>query len=491
MATAAFPALCEVAVVVDGGQGAHVVSQVLSAGVPIITFIDDVRDSINAELADRGSESLPADDYRLARVDGVQLDLGRTLAELGITNGQTLMLVPAAVGDSYQPQYEQLSTGLARLGQRLIGQVSAQIAARVAMVILAAVSVVIAALSVRIRTVTDNAVPAGITAAVGVLLVLMAVLTGRWWPGRLGIIDSLAWQGVGLLTVAAYAVAPGQLGASHVMLAAVVAVVGAGAIGGVTHRHTGISAAVITVVSIGVLSVAARMWRAVPGQWLGMLTLLVLLLGLFSADRIALRVCGIRPPFFGKVTGEDIFATVKGMPLDTVTPVDDTETDPVPTGPQLAAAVGRVHAILSGICAGLGLLLPAAVWATLAPGGRMAWLAALVCVLFVVIFISRGRAFVAWRQAVALVLGAVAAVLAGAVKYVVHGAATDVVVFAAAVGAVLVFGLCGLAAAVIVPQTRYHPPVRLFVEWLEIVAIVLTVPLMAWLSGLLAWIRFH
>jgi len=112
-------------------------------------------------------------------------------------------------------------------------------------------------------------------------------------------------------------------------------------------------------------------------------------------------------------------------------------------------------------------------------------------VLFVIIYISRGRAFVAWRQAVALVLGAVAAVLAGVVKYVLHYGGADATVFAAAVAVVLVFGLCGLAAAVIVPQARYHPPVRLFVEWLEIAAIVITVPLMAWLSGLLAWIRLR
>lgn len=491
MATAAFPALCEVAVIVDNTEGAHVVSQVLAAGVPIIKFIDDIRDSINAELAERGAEPLPADDYRLARVDGVQLDLARTLAELAITNGQTLVLVPAGDGDSYAPQYEQLSTGLARVGQRLIGQVSEQVAERVAVVILAAVTVVIAALSLRIRTFTDNVVPAGITAAVGSLLVIMAVLTARWWPRRHLIIDALAWQGAGLISVAAYMAAPGRLGASQLMLGGVTAVVAAAAIGGWTHRHIGVSAAVITMAGIGALSVGARMWRPVPGQWLGMITLAALLLSMFYAERIALRVCGIRPPYFGKVTGEDIFATVKGMPLDTVMPVDDIKADPVPTGPQLATAALRVHAVLTGICAGMAALLPAAVWATLAPGRDKAWAAAVVCVLFVIIFISRGRAFVAWRQAVPLVLGAVAAVLAGAVKYVAHYQPTNVAAFAVAIGAVLIFGLCGLAAAVIVPQARYHPPVRLFVEWLEILAIVFTVPTMAWLSGLLAWIRWR
>jgi type VII secretion integral membrane protein EccD len=488
MATATFPALCEVVIICDG---THTVSQVLPAGVPIVKFIDNIHDSINMELAERAIDQLPAADYRLNRIDGVRLDSSRTLQELGVTNGQALVLTPAEEGDSYEPQYEQLSTGLARVGKQLIGQVSAAVATNVALVILTAIAVVIAALSVRARTFTDGLAAASTTAAVGATLVLMAVLTVRWWPRQHRIIDALVWQGSALATVAAYMVAPGRLGAPQLMLAGVVAVVAAAGIARWTGRHVSAAAAVITLAAIGAVSVAARMWSAVPAQWLGLITLLTLLVALFYAERVALRVCRVRPPYFGSVTGDDIFATDKGMPLDTVAPVDDTGRDPSPTGVQLADTALRVHAVLSGICWGLAAMLPVAVWATLAPGHDKAWAAALVCVLFVVIYISRGRAFMAWRQAVALVMGAVGAVLAGTVKYALHYDAANTAQFAAAVAALLVFALCGLAAAVIVPQARYHPPVRLFVEWLEITAIVFTVPLMAWLSGLLAWIRLR
>ena len=87
MATAAFPALCEVAIVCGTDNGTHVVSQVLAAGVPIVKFIDDIRDSINIELDQRGMAPLAAADYRLTRIDGVRLDSGRTLQELGVING--------------------------------------------------------------------------------------------------------------------------------------------------------------------------------------------------------------------------------------------------------------------------------------------------------------------------------------------------------------------------------------------------------------------
>ena len=186
----------------------------------------------------------------------------------------------------------------------------------------------------------------------------MAAATARWWPNQHRIIDALAWQGGALATVAAYMVAPGRLGAPQLMLAGVVAVITAAGIGRWTGRYISAVAAVITVVAIAAISAGARMWQPVPGQWLGLITLLTVLIGLFYAERIALRVCGVRPPYFGSITGDDIFATDKGMPLDTVTPVDDTTQDPIPSGAQLAEAVRSVHAVLSGICWGLAAVLP-------------------------------------------------------------------------------------------------------------------------------------
>ncbi len=76
--------------------------------------------------------------------------------------------------------------------------------------------------------------------------------------------------------------------------------------------------------------------------------------------------------------------------------------------------------MLTGICIAAGLTLPAAVWATLMPGRGRSIAAAVLAGLFVLIFISRGRAFADRRQAIALVLGAVAAVCAGVVKYLLY-----------------------------------------------------------------------
>ena len=111
--------------------------------------------------------------------------------------------------------------------------------------------------------------------------------------------------------------------------------------------------------------------------------------------------------------------------------------------------------------------------------------------LFVLIFISRGRAFADKRQAIALVFGATAAVCAGVIKYVVHepAASSESLLWGALILAG--FGAVGLMAALLVPITRFTPLVRMIAEWLEIVAIIAALPLAAWIGGLFTWVRMR
>ena len=60
------------------------------------------------------------------------------------------------------------------------------------------------------------------------------------------------------------------------------------------------------------------MWWPVPAQWLGMCALVVLLLLLTMAPTIALWVARIRPPYFGSITGRDLFRRSAGLPVDAV-----------------------------------------------------------------------------------------------------------------------------------------------------------------------------
>jgi type VII secretion integral membrane protein EccD len=493
MPKVAFPARCAVAVVC----GEHLVSQVYPASVPVEMFIDNIVELLNDELKRRGLAGLELGvGYELHKANGVRLDVTKTLDELGVEDGATLVLVPAVEGDSFEPQYESLSTGLARVGKKLFEPVSADTAAHTALAILAAISAVVLGLALRSRIDTDSLVPSIVTGALGLLAAGGAGAVWRWWPDRSDMLDGFAWLAVPLLAVALGAGAPGHVGSAHLFIAALAVGVLTCGITVTTRRHVNVASTVATLCALGGAIAAARMWRPIPAQWLGMCTLVALLFLLTLAPTIALWAARIRPPYFGSITGRDLFRRSAGLPADTVSPVDEAAEDEVtpdttPRGAQIAAAAIRANNVLTGICAGAGLTLPAAVWATLMPGRGKSVAAAVLAGLFVLIFISRGRAFADKRQAIALVCGAVAAVCVGVVKYVLHqpAASNESVLWAAVI--LIGFGGAGLTAALLVPITRFTPLVRMVAEWLEIVAIIAALPLAAWIGGLFTWVRMR
>ncbi|OBS00721.1 type VII secretion integral membrane protein EccD, partial [Mycobacterium gordonae] len=458
MAKVSFPARCAVAVVC----GEHLLSQVYPASVPIEVFLDNAVELLNDELKRRGLSGLDAGaGYELHKANGVRLDVTKTLDELGVEDGATLSLVPAVDGESFEPQYESLSTGLARVGKRLFEPVTVQTAAHTALAITAAAAATLLGLAVRQRISTDAWTPSILTGGVGLLSAGGAVLVWRWWPRRTDMIDGLGWLAVPLFTVALGSAAPGQPGAPHLFIATLTTAVLTWAVTAATGRYLSLAATVVTLSALAGTVAALRMWWPVPAQWLGMCTLIALLFLLTSAPTIALWVARIRP-YFGSITGRDLFRRSAGLPTDAVSPVseagdEDANPDTTPRGAQIAAAAIRANHVLTGICIGAAAALPAAVWSSLMPGRDRATAAAVLAALFVLIFISRGRAFADKRQAVALVSGAAAATCAGVVKYVLHEPASSAQALVVAAVLLAAFAGAGLLAALLVPITRFTP----------------------------------
>ena len=104
MAKVSFPARCAVAVVC----GEHLISQVYPASVPVEVFIDNIVELLNDELKRRGLSGLEIgqSDTNCTRPTACGWTSPRTLDELGVEDGATLVLVPAVGGDSFEPQYE-------------------------------------------------------------------------------------------------------------------------------------------------------------------------------------------------------------------------------------------------------------------------------------------------------------------------------------------------------------------------------------------------
>lgn len=95
MAKVSFPARCAVAVVC----GEHLISQVYPASVPVEVFVDDIVELLDDELKRRGQAGLELGiGYELQRANGTRLDVTKTLDELGVEDGTTLVLAPAVEG---------------------------------------------------------------------------------------------------------------------------------------------------------------------------------------------------------------------------------------------------------------------------------------------------------------------------------------------------------------------------------------------------------
>ena len=263
MAKVAFPARCAVAVVC----GEHLVSQVYPASVPVEVFIDNIVELLNDELKRRGLTGLESGvGYELHKANGVRLDVTKTLDELGVEDGATLVLVPAVQGDSFEPQYESLSTGLARVGKKLFEPVNATTAAHTSLAILAMISAAVLAMAVRNRIAGDSMVPSIVTGVLGLLTIGGAAGAARWWPHRADLIGGFAWISVPLLAVSLGAGAPGAVGAAHLFITALAAAMLTCGVAVLTGRYINVAATAVTLCGLGGVIAAARMWRPVPAQ---------------------------------------------------------------------------------------------------------------------------------------------------------------------------------------------------------------------------------
>ncbi|ETZ58325.1 type VII secretion integral membrane protein EccD [Mycobacterium sp. MAC_011194_8550] len=472
-------------------------------------FFEGMVELFDADLKRKGFDgiALPAGSYELHKINGVRLDINKSLDELGVQDGDTLVLVPRVDGESFEPQYESLSSGLAAMGKwlgreggdRMFAPVTPLTAAHTAVAVIAMAVAVVVGLCLRARTFTDGPIPAAVAGGIGALLLIATLVVRSGWRERRDLFSGFAWLAVVALAVAGACAPPGVLGAAHALIGVVVVILGAIAIG-VTARNRWQTAVVTAVVTVcGVLAAVAtvRMFRPASVQVLAICVLVGLLVLVRMTPLIALWVARVRPPHFGSITGRDLFARREGMPVDTVAPVSEDEseeqdnelTDITARGAAIAASARLVNAVQVGLCVGVSIVLPAAVWGVLTPGRPWAWLALVVAGLVVGIFITQGRGFAAKYQAVALVCGASAAVCTGVVKYALaapHDAMTGLLW---PVVAVATFAAFGLAAALLVPAMRFRPFIRLTVEWVEVLAFIVLLPAAAALGGLFTWIR--
>ncbi|CAJ1492989.1 type VII secretion integral membrane protein EccD [[Mycobacterium] kokjensenii] len=525
-AKVAFPARCAVSLAYDK----HLVSQVFPAGIPVEEFFEGMVELLDEDLRQHGFDgvALPPGSYELHKVNGVRLDITRSLDDLGVQDGDTLVLVPVVGGESFEPQYESLSSALAatarRLGtqpeiqclecghkadeqtvtrllnarvDRMFAPVTAVTAAHTAIGLLAMAVITLSLLAVRARTFSDGWPPAAVLAGLGGILALGATVTRRNWPARGDLFSGFGWLAVLALSCAALCCAPGPLGAPHLTIAVTVLALGAIGMSVLLRSQTAVATALVTAAGIGGAVAGARMWYPVSPQVIGICMLLGLLILIRMSPTVALWIARVRPPYFGSITGRDLFARRANMPIDTVSPVmpehgEDDEDDLIDIsarGAAIAASARLINAVQVGMCFAISAALPIAVWLVLAPGEPRQRGAVVLCGLVAGLFLTQGRGFAGRVQAIALVVGACSAVLTGIVEYALANPGDTAAGFLWPAAAIAVFAGLGVAAGLLVPETKFVPWIRLAVEWLEVLAFIVVGVLGAWLGGLFVWVR--
>jgi len=493
MSTAAFPARCALSIVCGG----KLVSQVYPALVPVEAFIDNAIELLDEDLKRHGAPGLDVSiRYELQRTNGTRLDITKTLADLGVEDGATLVLAEEEGGDSFEPQLESLSTSLARIGQRLFPPVTAATAADCAAAILAMTSLSVLILALWVRWRFEESMTGISVLLIGLALSGSAVAVHRWYPERRELLDRFAWLAIPAVAAGFAMAVPGPLGAAHAFIAFLTVAVSTAIVTGLSGRHFARGSAVAALALLGVLIAGLQEWLAPTTQRLGVLGLLAVLCLVTVSPTVALWVARIRPPYFGSITGRDIFRRNDGMPADSVAPIaaaggDDPNVDTTPTAGAVVGAALRANGVLTGLCGAAAFAAPIAAWVTLVPGARHTGAAVALVLVFVLIFIKRARAFSDRRQAMALVLGAAAMLCAVAACRVIYAQGSSAVPFVWSAIGLTIFAATGLAAALLVPVTRFTPLVRMLTEWVELAAIVVALPLSALICDLFTWVRMR
>ncbi|ETB49204.1 secretion protein EccD, partial [Mycobacterium avium 10-5560] len=198
----AFPARCAVNISYEK----HLCSQVFPAGIPVEGFFEGMVELFDADLKRKGFDgiALPAGSYELHKINGVRLDINKSLDELGVQDGDTLVLVPRVDGESFEPQYESLSSGLAAMGKwlgreggdRMFAPVTPLTAAHTAVAVIAMAVAVVVGLCLRARTFTDGPIPAAVAGGIGALLLIATLVVRSGWRERRDLFSGFAWLAV-------------------------------------------------------------------------------------------------------------------------------------------------------------------------------------------------------------------------------------------------------------------------------------------------------
>ncbi|KAA1243035.1 type VII secretion integral membrane protein EccD, partial [Mycobacterium simiae] len=302
--------------------------------------------------------------------------------------------------------------------------------------------------------------------------------------------DTLLLTGCVPAAAAAAAVVPGPVGAPHAALGLAALVAAAVLIVRFTGRYLALGAALIVTAGAGAAAGLARMTLVAPAVIVLSVLLLAAVVGMHAAPTLARWAAGIRLPVFPSASGRWIFETRPDLPAEKVVASGELATLDGPESVRaVAVSTDRARGYLSGLLIGTTGLVVVCCVGLCDPRAPRRWLPLLVAGLVGVALLLRGRSFTDRWQATVLALGAVAMTIGVAGRYALGLWSTPALLAGASV--MVAVPAAGLVAAVVVPTRFYTPTLRKVVEWVEYLCLTAVFPLVFWLMGVLAAIRYR
>lgn len=424
-------------------------------------------------LLDMAKEATPDGGARhggwcLARLGESPLDPSRTLASLGVVDGDLLQLRRRS-DNPPPPLYDDVVDAIAEATPTSFRPWTKETAHRIGhaaaglTLVLSAVAILLAGPVGGAHSSIVAAIAAGVVAILAVTI--GATITHAYDSATTGVIVA-ATGGLPMAFVCGLYVVPGSPGAANLLLGCVFMLIVAAASIMVVGSGITVFIAAATASGIGALAFLVGTLVTEPFTFIAAGTAAVALAALSVLPRVTIQLAKLPLP---------------SVPRDAE---DLREDSGFPDFRVIERRTGLAHEYMTGMIVGCGVT--AAVSAVLAASSPGIW-GVLECAAVSAVLLLRGRTYANGAQAVALLLIGMLTAAGLLIGWTVTATASDRLIYV--FGSLLVIAAGTLVVGIVFPEQRFSPVLRRAVDVLEAVLIVSVLPLALAVMNLYSTIR--
>lgn len=391
----------------------------------------------------------------LARLGDGPLDPSRTLAALGVVDGELLQLRRRSETPP-PPLFDDVVDAIAESSPDSYRPWTKQTANRIGYVA-ATISLILAGLAVLMSGPLwggQHLGPAIAGGASAIVAVGLGAIVARAYQARTAGVLIAAALGLPMAFVSGLSIVPGEpgrasllLGSSLVLIVAAASIMLVGA--GVTTFVAAATAATLGVVTFTVATLIAH-----PAAGIAAGTVAVALAGLSLLPRLTIQLARLPLP------------NVPGSAEDL------KEDSGFPDYESIERRAGLAHEYMTGMIIGCGVA--AAIGAIITASAGDVW-GVVLAIVAILVLTLRARTYANGSQAIALLSTGMLAATGVLLGWLTTASTTDRLLWV--FGALLLLGGAALVLGVIFPEQRFSPPLRRTVEILEAICIAVVLPL--------------